>query len=453
MSALAVRREWTPWALAATVGALSLLIPSQPGYDGWAWLIWGREAMALELDTVAGPAWKPLAVAVTAPLSLFGDAAPELWLVVARAGALAAVLIAARLARRLSGGSPAAALAAGAGVALSEGWTWHAAVGNSEGLFLALALAALDRGLEGRHRAALLLALAAALLRPEAWPFLGLYGVWLWRRDPSLRGWAAAATLVVPFAWLLPELLGSGDLLRSSERARTPNPGAPATAARPALASLEGAIAIPLAPLLGAALVPLAGAVRELLKGLRRPSAGALPAVLGFAWVVLVAAMAEAGYSGEARYAWPGAAAITVSGGVGVARLIGGGPRIVGISVVVAVACFAAVRLEGAAQEMGRAVGEARLYTSLEHAVAEAGGRGAVLECGSPVVGPYRGTALAWALRVPKRVVGFHPGADSVTFRSRLRAGASVQPAPPPAGVVLARTSRWEVVSVCIRSP
>lgn len=449
MTAELRQRSWLPWAGAAALGSLSFLGPSQPSYDGWAWLTWGRELLALELDTVAGPAWKPLAVAVAAPLSLFGGAAPELWLAVARAGALVAVLIAARLARRLSGGSAAAAMLAGLGVALSEGWAWHAAVGNSEGLFLALALAALERGLSGRHSSALALALAAALLRPESWPFLALYGAWLWRRDPSLRPWAVVTALVVPIAWFVPELLGSGEALRSAERARVPNPGAPATSANPALTSLAGALAIPLAPLLAAALIPLAEAVRDLLRGVRDPPLVALPVVVGIGWVLLVAVMAEAGYSGEARYAWPGMALVMVSGAVGMARLIRARARTVRMSALLALACFCALRLDDSVQELGRARDEARLYASLEQAVAAAGGRRAVLECGRPVVGPYRGTALAWALRVPKRAVGFDLTPGAIVFRSRLRPEASVQPGELPGGVVLARTSRWEVVGSC----
>ena len=184
------------------LAALSLLAPSQPGYDPWAWLLWGRELAGLRLDTVDGPAFKPLPVAVAALLAPAGDAAPALWLLVARAGAIAAVLLAARLAWRLAGGSWLAAAVAGAGVALTAGWWWHAAVGNAEGLFVALALGALDRALDGRHRVALGLALAAALIRPEAWPFLGAYGLWLWRAPAgpapgARRGGGRAARAVV----------------------------------------------------------------------------------------------------------------------------------------------------------------------------------------------------------------------------------------------------------------
>ena len=42
-------------AVALMIGALSLLIPSTPSYDPWAWLVWGREIVHLNLHTTGGP--------------------------------------------------------------------------------------------------------------------------------------------------------------------------------------------------------------------------------------------------------------------------------------------------------------------------------------------------------------------------------------------------------------
>ena len=73
---------------------------------------------------------------------------------------------------------------------LSTWWAFNTALGNSEGLLAAAALWAIVAHLDGRHRAALGLLTAAALLRPEVWPFLGLYGLWLWRAGLCLAaGW------------------------------------------------------------------------------------------------------------------------------------------------------------------------------------------------------------------------------------------------------------------------
>src|SRR5689334_23990564 len=73
-------------AVALALGALSLLYPSTPTYDPWAWIIWGREIAHLDLQTTGGPSWKPLPVIFTTVFSVFGSIAPNLWLAVARGG-------------------------------------------------------------------------------------------------------------------------------------------------------------------------------------------------------------------------------------------------------------------------------------------------------------------------------------------------------------------------------
>src|SRR3954468_14216959 len=97
-----------PWRLLVLgcvgLAALSLLVVAQPTYDPWAWLIWGRDIVHFDLVTQSGPSWKPLPVMFTTPFALVGDdAAPALWLVVARAGGLLALAMSFRLASRLSG--------------------------------------------------------------------------------------------------------------------------------------------------------------------------------------------------------------------------------------------------------------------------------------------------------------------------------------------------------------
>jgi len=74
-------------AVALLIAALSLLIPSTPSYDPWAWLVWGKEIVHLDLHTTGGPSWKPLPMLFTTLFAVFGKAQPDLWLVVARTGA------------------------------------------------------------------------------------------------------------------------------------------------------------------------------------------------------------------------------------------------------------------------------------------------------------------------------------------------------------------------------
>ena len=216
--------------IAACLGlsALTLLFPSTPTYDPWAWIMWGREIAHLDLVTESGPSWKPLPVLFTTPFSLLGaDLAPMLWLWIARAGALLALVMAFRLGRRLTG--PGVTGAVGGVVAMLFLLTTYQFVrdsmlGNSEAMLAALSLWAIERHLDGRRDHALYLGLGAALLRPEAWPFLGLYGLWLWFREPELRARLVLAGVAVPVLWFGPELWGSGEPLRASSRANNPNP-------------------------------------------------------------------------------------------------------------------------------------------------------------------------------------------------------------------------------------
>src|SRR5687767_5291331 len=181
-----------PRALAVAVGAslLSLLLVAPaPSYDPWAWLLWGREVAGGGLSTEDGPAFKPLPVAICALLAPLGSVAPDAWLVVVRVGALAAIVLAAIVAAHVVGRwrpradgidvgrRVLAGLAAGVGVALTGGFIRYAAGGDAEPLVVAFALGAWQRHHAGRRDQALVLALLAALVRVEAWPFLAAYAI------------------------------------------------------------------------------------------------------------------------------------------------------------------------------------------------------------------------------------------------------------------------------------
>ena len=99
------------------LGVLSLAVRSGLGYDPWAWLVWGRELTRLDLDTLGGPSWKPLPVILIAPFTWLGALAPSIWLVLSRAAAFAAVALSYRLASRFAG--RAAGLVAAFGLCLS----------------------------------------------------------------------------------------------------------------------------------------------------------------------------------------------------------------------------------------------------------------------------------------------------------------------------------------------
>jgi MFS family permease len=415
------------------IAVLSVLVAAPaPAYDPWAWLLWGREIAHGTLSTAEGPAFKPLPVAVTTLLSVLGGLAPEAWVVVARLGTVLAIVLAFRAGRRLAGASLVAGVAAAAGVALCGALLRHSATGAEPGWVIALALAGAEAWRAGRPRAALACGVGCALLRVEAWPFLLAFGLLVWRRRPQDRPLLAACAAAIPALWFVPEWIGSGDVLRSGARARVPNPGQPALADVPAWASLREALALPLWPLwLGAvACAVWARAARPLL-------------LAGLAWIALVAAMAQAGFSGEPRYALPGAALVAVAGAAGLARA----PAVLAVPLAVLVAVAAVPRLAGLPDVRREQAYQRELAQDLATAIREAGGRAALLACGRPYVGALRGPLLAYHLDVEKRRVGFEPRPPGTEFRSRRLAGSPVE--PPPAFSPLVGTALWEVRSTC----
>jgi hypothetical protein len=213
------------------LAALSLLLPSELGYDPIAWVIWGRELVNFNLDTTGGPSWKPLPVLFTALVAPLGevdrDLPPMLWMVVARAGALLAAVMAFRLASRLAGcgwaGALGGAVAVGA-LVLTPDWFQFVAHGSEALLAVALLLWAVERHLDGRPEHAIVLGALAGLLRPELVPFLCLYVVWAWFARPPARPFVAATLVILTLAWIVPDWVGSGHPLdgrsSGSERAR-----------------------------------------------------------------------------------------------------------------------------------------------------------------------------------------------------------------------------------------
>ena len=435
----------------ALAGCSLLLVRPAPSYDPWMWLKWGDELLAGQLSTVQGPAFKPLPVALCALLAPLGPAAPWLWVLVARFAAALAVVLAFRLGRRLAMGSLLAGILAAIGVALCGPYPDLAAAGAAEGILLALALAGAEAWRTDRPRWALACGVGAALVRVETWPFLLAAGVGYWRRRPHDRGLLVAGALLVPAAWFVPEVVGSGDLLRSVHRAQIPDSGQPALADFPASASLRAAVTLPLSTLWGGVAV----AVGMVLA--RRGQIGGtvlVPAAIGLAWMGLVATMAGAGFSGEARYALPGAALVAVSGAAGLVvasrhlvRWPGAATGLAAMLVVVA----ALPRIDDLAGLRASQAYQWELQSQLPTAVAGLGGRSGVLACGRPYVGPLRGPLLAYHLDVAKQVVDAdrRPEAPGVVFRSALHSGGVPAPSVPPGFRPVEQVGPWQVYTAC----
>jgi hypothetical protein len=109
-----------------------------------------------------------------------------------------------RIAFRLVDASPErryAGAVAALGVLGIRDYTHFYLSAQSDPMIVALCLGAVDCYLCGRLRWSFLLWVLGALGRPEVWPFLGLYTVWLWRRDPAQRRMIIAGTVAIPLLW------------------------------------------------------------------------------------------------------------------------------------------------------------------------------------------------------------------------------------------------------------
>ena len=440
------------------LAALSLLLPSAPTYDPWSWILWGREVANLDLVTVDGPSWKPLPVIQTTLTAPLGEASPYLWLVTARAGALAALPLAFLLAARLAG--PVAGVGAAAGLGLMPWWVRNGALGNSEGLMVAFVLGAVLTHLHGRRGWAFAFALGAGLLRPEAWPFLGLYALWLLVDDRTRLRWLAGGLLLLPVLWLLPELWGSGNAFRASDRAQDPNPDSPAFAEHPALKVAENAIAmIPVAAVVGAALALLLAVVlRGRLPADHRGTALGIGAIAA-AWIGLVAVMTVRGFSGNLRYLVVPGALLIVLGAVGIvwavravlARRVRRVPRaLVALAAVALAALFAGPDADLLEPNLRGAAYQADLYDDLDGVVERAGGAERLKACGQAYTGAFLVPQVAWTLGVHIRDVDLDPRPPAVVFHVRTVEDAlHVPPLERRRPNQLVRASRWTVTADC----
>jgi hypothetical protein len=426
------------------LAAVSLLTLSTPTYDPWAWIIWGREITQWDLVTTNGPSWKPLPVLFTTPFALFGDdTAPALWLMVARAGGLLAFAMAYRLGARLAG--PWAGVIAAAALVLSEEFIFNFARGNSEGMLVAFVLWAVERHLDGHRTHAFLLGFAAALLRPEVWPFWGLYGLWLLVRDRNARtaalviGSGVAALLL----WFVPEYLGSGDWLRAASRARDPNPDSAAFADSPFLEVFVRSAAILAVP------IYVGGVIAVVVAWRRRDRVPLALAAVATILMVAVALMTEAGFAGNLRYVALPAAFVCVLAGAGWVAVVRAvrWPWAAALAIAALSVPFVVADVDKLDYDWEKVQYEANFYgPNLKAAIAKGGGEEQIKSCGKVFTGPFQVPSLAWRLHMhidELDIFPFGPGTSLAMGSTPL----SVDPRYPE----YTKTVHWIVGRSCDR--
>lgn len=388
---------WPVAAVAAALALLSLLVPASIAFDPWAWLVWGREAADLALDTNGGPSWKPLPVAVTTLLSPLGAAAPTAWLFLTRFAGVLSVVLVFTLARRFAG-IWAGGLAVVAYLLSPDGgprMTRLLLEGHSAPIEAALALWAVGSHLDGRRTQALWSLTGLALLRPEAWPFLGLYGLWLWRHDEH-RASVVTSFAVLPLLWFGADWWGSGSPWHGADAAQVADDD-------PVLHRFGDAVE----RVLKVVVVPVWAGI-ALVVGILRPRDRTLLALTGLAlgWCALVVVMATAlGYAALSRFLVPAAALLCV---VGAAGLVRGAVRIADErvrGVVIAGAVLASLplalpRMAGIGTQWDDVQERARLEEDLFSVLADADAAGLARTCDEVVVDPtgLSGPAVAWEL-------------------------------------------------------
>ena len=321
----------------------------------------------------------------------------------ARAGTLLALALVFRLARRLVGPGwqgVTAGLVAAAALACTPQWLRYAAHGNEAPLAVAAMLWAVERHLDGSRRAALALGLVACLMRPEVFPFLALYAVWAWRAEPATRRVIVAGAVVLPLLWLVPEWIGSGQPFGAGAQARSEPSWSLSRLDHPWL-ELLGRAHQTLGPALEAGV-----AAALVIAWRRRDRIELALAGVVVAWVALVAAMTQSGFSGNARYLLPATVVACLLTGTALGHLLRSGRR--SVPAAVAAVALAALAVSAATERVPALERQARtaqrtaqLDRDLGVAVARMGGADAVVARGAPAVDRAFIPRMAWLTTLP----------------------------------------------------
>jgi hypothetical protein len=307
-------------------------------------------------------------------------------------------------------------------------------------VLVAVVLGAILAELDGRRRLAFACAIAAGLLRPEAWPFVLLYAAVLaWRGGLRERLMVAVGLVILPLAWLLPEKWGSGDFWRAASRAQNPDPGAASLTDFPAWTVTKDFVTM--LPTATWGFVAAAGVAGVVLFAARRRN-GAFPvavpppgtprrawptivavAGLGVAWLLVVVVLTTRGFSGNERYLIPPVALVLVAASAGFGRLLMRIPLPVGSALIAVLGvALAASAIDDVPRQLRAATYESRLIDDLPKTIAAAGGAERINRCADVATHKFMVPQAAWYLRRHLEDVSMVPtGPTQVVLRLRLQ--------------------------------
>jgi hypothetical protein len=428
---------------------------TRPSYDAYGWMVWGYQTLHGSLDLGGAPSWKPVPFLFTVPFALFGHYQLWLWMLTACAVALAGPVFGARIAFRLCGGRElrhdstplqrfapyAAAFVAGAAVLGIEDYLHYILSSQSDPMLVTFTLAALDMGLLGRYRWALVFAVLTGLGRPEIWPFLGLFMLWCWFRQPRMRWMVIAGIVLIAFMWFgIPTITNgrpdvAGQLAKGSPRELKSN-------------QLVGTVKrfheMQYLP------VWIAAAFAVVLAALRRNWIVLTLGVGVVAWLIVEIAFAYHGWPALPRYMFESAGVVAVLAGVAIGWLLSDAPRIVrGVpawagAVIAAVLVLAMIpgavsRAHAEHRDLAHERARTHEISLLATVTSAIGGAHHVLDCGQPVTDVGYVSSLAWLYHLDVGSVGGlqqhvegaelrNPAIPKVIFNPLTQGGWNVEP-------------------------
>jgi hypothetical protein len=391
---------------------------TRPGFDPYGWLVWGHQTLTLSLNTNAAPSWKPLPYLFTVPYAVFGHFEMWLWLITAVAISLSAAVFAGRIAYRLTDAPPerrwagyVAAVVAGAASLGIVQYFHFILSAQSDPIVVALCLGAIDCHLSGRHRWAFALLALAGLARPEAWLFEGLYAIWAWRKQPSMRIYMGVWVGVMLLLWFgIPALTAKTFFIAGQNALNSPR----ALHSNKITGTISRFLSLYERPIEVMAVVTFALALW------RRNRATLFLCGAVVAYLVLEIAFVLHGWAGVKRYLFPAASLMAVIAAIGVGWLLAHPPKLprvpqwAGIALgAVIVATFVPGAISSARSEhkdLHEQRKRTRVINELSVLVNRLGGPDAFHHCGEPLTRLQYQSMVAFTLRLNVASIGYKYG-------------------------------------------
>ncbi len=418
--AFIMRHIW--WFVALAIVAISIamirILGTRPGYDPYGWMVWGYQTLHGSLNLGGAPSWKPFTYLFNVPYAIFGHYALWIWMTTAVSVSLAGAVFGGRIAYKLTAAGSerryaaiVAAIVAGASVLGIQDYFHYVMSVQSDPMLVTVCLAAIDCCLNRRYGWTWWLGALASLGRPEVWPFVGLYGIWVWLKFPRMRWMLYTGVLANAFLWFgVPTITNgrpdiAGQLALESPRECTTSK---------ITCTWDRYTALNYLP------VEIMALVAVVVAAIRRNLVVLTLAALTLGWVIVEIAFALHGFPGVPRYLFEPGAVTGVLAGIAcgwllldASKLNRALPSWAGIPVV---AIFVAVMIPGAISQLRtehKDVFHERMRTTeinkLAATINALGGYKSLLSCGHPVVNVEYVSIMAWYTHLNTGVVGHRP--------------------------------------------